>query len=61
MNGINRKTGKKNKNNYQPVVLTGDEYARVIKKMNKYSEKFGLALDENGVPYLLDEETADNT
>ena len=55
------RSGKKNKNNYQPVVLTGDEYARVIKKMNKYSEKFGLALDENGVPYLLEEATADNT
>ena len=53
-------SGKKNKNNYQPVVLSGDEYDRVINKMNKYSKKFGLALDENGVPYLLEETTESN-
>ena len=48
-------SGKKNKNNYQPVVLSGSEYDRVIRKINKYSKKFGLMLDENGVPMPLEE------
>ena len=45
-------SGKKSKNNYQPVLLEGEEYTRVINKVRKYSEKFGLILDEDGRPVI---------
>lgn len=46
-------SGKNTYNNYRPVLVTGDKYDRIICKMNQYSEAFGLALDEEGIPYLL--------
>jgi poly-gamma-glutamate synthesis protein (capsule biosynthesis protein) len=42
------------KNDYCPVVLTGDEAAEVIGHLNEYSEEFGIAFDVDG--YLLDAE-----
>jgi poly-gamma-glutamate synthesis protein (capsule biosynthesis protein) len=39
------------KNDYCPVVLTGDEAEEVIGHLNAYSEEFGIAFDAEG--YLL--------
>ena len=50
-------SGKTSYNNYRPVVLQGEKAEKVMNRMNKYCAKFGLALDENGVPYLLEETT----
>jgi poly-gamma-glutamate synthesis protein (capsule biosynthesis protein) len=36
------------KNDYCPVVLTGDEAAEVIGHLNEYSEEFGIAFDNEG-------------
>lgn len=46
-------SGKKSRNNYQPVILEGEEYDRILRRINKYSEKFGFALDEEGRPLIL--------
>lgn len=54
-------SGKTSYNNYRPVVRTGEKAEKILNKMNKYSKKFGLALDENGVPYLLEDATASDT
>jgi poly-gamma-glutamate synthesis protein (capsule biosynthesis protein) len=39
------------KNDYCPVVLTGDDAAEVIGHLNEYSEEFGIAFDEFGTVY----------
>jgi poly-gamma-glutamate synthesis protein (capsule biosynthesis protein) len=39
------------KNDYCPVVLTGDEAAELIGHLNAYSEEFGITFDEDG--YLM--------
>lgn len=38
-----------NRNDYCPTPLTGDEGQRVINRLNKFSENFGVKIDENGV------------
>jgi poly-gamma-glutamate synthesis protein (capsule biosynthesis protein) len=46
-----RLSGSTSKNDYCPIVLTGDEAAEVIEHLNEYSEEFGIVFDDEG--YLL--------
>ncbi len=43
-------SGKTNRNDYQPTLALGDEFRRIIDKVNGYSEEFGFALDSEGRP-----------
>ena len=46
------------RNNYQPTIQTGNEYTRIIKKIGKYSEEFGVIFDEDGFIKIKENETA---
>ncbi len=37
------------RNNYQPTPLAGDNWQRVIRRINEYSQEFGVRADEEGV------------
>ena len=37
------------RNNFQPTPLDGEEAARVIERLNTYSEEFGVVIGEDGV------------
>lgn len=37
-----------NRNDYKPTVLEGEDAARVIERMNEYSQAFGVKFDEKG-------------
>lgn len=43
------------KNNYQPNPVEGEEYTRIIEKINGYSVEFNTKLDETGRPVLIEE------
>lgn len=43
-----RLSGSTSKNDYSPVVLTGEDAAEVIDHLNTYSEEFGIAFDNDG-------------
>ena len=43
-------SGRSDWNDCQPQILTGDEYTRVLEKMNSFGAQFGFVLDENGRP-----------
>ena len=43
-----RLSSKTSKNDYCPVILTGEEAEQVIQNLNKYSEEFGIQFDVNG-------------
>lgn len=43
-----RLSGSTSKNDYSPVVLTGEDAAEVIDHLNIYSEEFGIAFDNDG-------------
>ena len=43
-----RLSTRTNKNDFCPVILDGSEGKRVISKMNKFCEEFGIAFDDNG-------------
>lgn len=45
-----------NRNDYQPTLATGEEYDRIIQKINGYSEVFGLTFDDEGKPVFKDDE-----
>ena len=49
-------SGSTNRNDYQPTLATGEEYDRIIQKINSYSEVFGLTFDDEGKPVLKDDE-----
>ena len=38
----------KERNNFQPTPLEGDEAARVIERLNTYSEEYGIVIGEDG-------------
>lgn len=40
-------------NSYQPILAEGEEYFRILEKINGYSEEFGVVLDETGRPMLM--------
>jgi poly-gamma-glutamate synthesis protein (capsule biosynthesis protein) len=42
-------SGKTDKNNYRPTPASGEEFDRIIQKVNSYSDPFGFAWDENGL------------
>lgn len=42
------------KNDYRPTLAQGDEYHRIIDKMNGYSAEFGFALDDEGRPIIAE-------
>ncbi|MBO4452845.1 MAG: CapA family protein, partial [Clostridia bacterium] len=42
------------KNNYQPTPATGEKAEAIFKKINDSSSQFGLAFDENGKPYTIE-------
>lgn len=39
----------KNRNDYCPTPLTGEEGQRVIGRLNQYSNDYGVTIDENGI------------
>lgn len=41
-------TSDRTRNDYRPTPEEGEQAARIIGRINTYSEKFGLAFDENG-------------
>lgn len=43
------------RNDYQPTPVVGEEFRRIIEKMNKYNKRFGFELDEEGRPVLGDD------
>lgn len=43
-------SGSKSKNDYRPTLAEGEEFQRIIKKINGYSERFGFALGPDGKP-----------
>lgn len=43
-----RLSSVKNRNDYCPVILTGEEAKQVIDNMNRYSEEFHTVIDEEG-------------
>ena len=45
-------SSSQSRNTYQPTLVGGSEFQRIINKMNAYSSTFGLKLDENGRPIL---------
>lgn len=45
-------SGKKTANNYRPTLATGEDFDRIIQKVNGYSEAFGFAWNEDGT-YIL--------
>ena len=47
-----RMSGDPVKNDYQPYLAEGEEAARIIEKMNGYSEKYGFRLDSEGRPEI---------
>lgn len=48
-------SGASTYNDYQPTLVLGEEYDRIIAKMNGYSGEFGTMLDENGRPMVIEE------
>lgn len=40
------------RNDYQPTLALGEEYQRIIDKMNGYGAEFGFSLDSEGRPVL---------
>ena len=52
-----RLSGVNNRNNYQPILATGERFTKIIEKMNKYGEQFGFQLNENGYPILQNVES----
>lgn len=42
-------------NDYQPTLALGEEYQRIIDKMNSYGAEFGFVLDSEGRPVLESE------
>ena len=45
-------SSSKETNTYRPTLSTGDEFLRIIKKVNGYSAEFGFQLDEQGKTIL---------
>ena len=43
-----RLSGSTEKNDYCPVILSGEDAEKVIGHLNKYSEEFGLSFDREG-------------
>ena len=43
-----RLSGSNSRNNYQPIPATGTVLTRILDKMNRYNQRFGFALDEDG-------------
>ena len=41
-------SGSNDRNDYQPTLMYGEEFDRIIQKMNKYNAKFGFELDDDG-------------
>ena len=41
-----------NRNDYQPTLAYGDEFQRIIDKMNSYNAEFGFVLDDEGRPLV---------
>lgn len=39
-------------NDYQPTLALGEEYQRIIDKMNSYGAEFGFVLDDDGRPVI---------
>ncbi len=37
------------RNNYQPTPLEGEDWQRVVGRINEYSEEFGVTVDEEGI------------
>lgn len=38
-----------NRNDYKPSPADGEAYERILRRMNEYSEEFGVSFDEDGV------------
>ncbi len=49
-------SGSKSKNDYRPTLAEGEEFQRIIEKINGYSERFGFVLGPDGKPLLKNEE-----
>lgn len=47
-----RISGTEEVNDYRPYVAEGEEGTRILEKMNSYSAKYGLQLDDEGRPVL---------
>lgn len=45
-------SSSQDRNTYQPTLVTGSEFQRIINKINGYSAAFDFSLDENGRPIL---------
>lgn len=43
-----RLSGRSDWNDYRPVPATGEEFVRILQKVNGYSQAFGFAWDETG-------------
>ena len=48
-------SGVTNRNNYQPTLVLGAEFQRIIDKMNGYNAQFGFVLDQYGRPLKNEE------
>lgn len=49
-------SGSKSKNDFRPTLAEGEEFRRIIEKVNGYSERFGFELDSDGKPLLPENE-----